>query len=117
MGFAPSSPARYVKLISPQAAKLTHVFYLLCSFLCKGACFAGGQRLLSVDAAENLNQFCDHAGPSGLMAEACAVIAMEVLVEQDANPSFNADRSLEFFHASVDRPPSRFIASGSASSR
>ena len=34
---------------------------------------------------EDLDQFCDHAGPTGLMAgpEARAVIAVEVLIEQD----------------------------------
>src|SRR5271165_2650679 len=51
----------------------------------KGTCFPGIQKLLRVETTEKLDQLCDYAGPTGLMAgpEARAVIAVEVLVEQD----------------------------------
>src|SRR5271155_3881509 len=62
-----------------------HGFHLFSSLLRKGGCFAGIQKLLGVEPTEKLDQLCDHAGPSGLMAgsEARSVIAMEVLEEQD----------------------------------
>jgi hypothetical protein len=43
------------------------------------------QQVLRVDTREDIEQWCDQAGPSRLMtrAESCAVVAMEVLVEQN----------------------------------
>src|SRR5271166_5817629 len=51
----------------------------------KGTCFPGIQKLLRVETAEKFDQLCDHAGPTCLVAgpESRAVIAVEVLVEQD----------------------------------
>jgi hypothetical protein len=50
----------------------------------EGSGFAGIQELLPVEAAEKLDQFCDHPVPSDLMTgpEAGAVITVKVLVEQ-----------------------------------
>src|SRR5580704_479022 len=47
--------------------------------------FTAFQNLLRVDAAEQLDQLRDYAGPAGLMAssQAGAVIAVEIFVEQN----------------------------------
>jgi hypothetical protein len=47
---------------------------------------AGIQKLMRNETTEKFEELRDHAGPSGLMAcsETRAVIAMGVLVEQDA---------------------------------
>src|SRR6202000_3032622 len=86
-----------------------HRFYLVGSLLREGACFTGIQKLLSVNAAEKLDQFCDQAGPSGLVAgaQARAVVAMEVLIEQDVILPLGI--GLELLRASVHRPTPRFV--------
>src|SRR5271167_5173961 len=75
----------------------------------KGTCFPGIQKLLRVETTEKFDQLCDHAGPTGLMTgpEARAVIAVEVLVEQDV--ILPVGIGLEFLRASVHRPPAGFI--------
>src|SRR5208283_2145934 len=72
----------------------------------KGTCFPGIQKLLRVETTETLAPLCDHASPTGLMAgpEARAVIAVEVLVEQDVILPLGI--GLEFLRAAVHRPPS-----------
>ena len=40
---------------------------LLTFLLGKSAFFPGIQKLLSIKTAEKVDQFCDHAGPSGLV--------------------------------------------------
>src|SRR5258708_33399220 len=74
----------------------------------KGTCFPGIQKLLRVETTEKLDQLCDHAGPTGLMAgpEARAVVAVEVLVEQDVILPLGI--GLEFLRAAVHRPPAGF---------
>src|SRR5271157_1255756 len=75
----------------------------------KGTFFAGIQKLLRVETTEKLDQLCDHAGPTGLMTgpEARAVIAVEVLVEQDV--ILPVGIGLEFLRAAVHRTPAGFI--------
>ena len=69
----------------------------------EGACLAGIQKLLRIHTTEQLDQFCDYAGPSGLVAgsQARAVIAVEVLVEQYV--VFPQRIGLEFLRASEHR--------------
>ena len=78
----PSSLARYVncRRREPLDSRVFRLFGLL---LRKGACFTGIQKLLSLNATEKLDQFRDHAGPSGLVAgsQARAIVAVEVLEE------------------------------------
>jgi hypothetical protein len=59
------------------------VFQLFGLLLRKAACFTGFQKLLSVDATKQFDQFRDHAGPFGLVAgsQARAIVAVEVLEE------------------------------------
>ncbi len=65
---------------------------------------------LGVDAPEQVQQRSDQAGPSGLVAgaEAGAVVAVEVLVEQDQVAPVRI--VLELGRAAVDRPPAVGIA-------
>ena len=51
---------------------------------CKGSFSAKFQSLVLVQSSKKLNQFRHEPGPSGLVAgsQTCAVVAMEVLVEQ-----------------------------------
>ena len=84
-------------------------FCLWGSPLRKGACFTGIQKLLSVKAAEDLDQLSDHAGPSGLVAgsQTRSVIAVEVLEEQDVVLPLGI--GLELLRTAIHRPPARFI--------
>jgi hypothetical protein len=45
----------------------------------------GQQRVATLDATKKVQQPCNRAGPAGLVArpDACPVVAVEVLVEQD----------------------------------
>ncbi len=76
----------------------------------KGTCFTGFQKLMRVESTEELDQLCDHAGPTGLVAcpEARAIIAVEVFVEEDVVLPMRI--RLEFFGSAIDWPPARLIA-------
>jgi hypothetical protein len=60
----------------------------------KCSCFAARQQLLSVDPAEELNQFGDEPSPPGLVAcsKARAVVSPEVPLKTEHNP-FSEDQS------------------------
>ena len=67
------------------------------------------QEPLAVDASEELDQCRDTAGPTRLMtrANSCAVISVEVLVEQDV--ILPVPIGLEFLTPAVNRPTSSFV--------
>jgi hypothetical protein len=78
-------------------------------FLLKGTFLPGSKELGSIEPAKKLDQFCDRAGPAGLMAgpQARAVVSVEVFVEQQVILPLRI--GLEFLRASVNRPPSSLI--------
>jgi hypothetical protein len=82
----PVAPHLYLLHRGPHYSSLSvscHNFHLIDFLLRKAAGLAHLQELLSVNAAEHLDQFCDEAGPSGLVAcsQTRAIIAVEVLEE------------------------------------
>src|SRR5262252_8705570 len=68
------------------------------------------EQLLHIEQPEELDQFCHHPGPSGLMARAQArsVIPVEVFVEQDVVTPVRID--LELFGAAVHGTPYTRVA-------
>src|ERR1700722_14599753 len=89
-------------------------FYLCDWFPGKAAFSAALQELLSVNAAEHLDQFSHQAGPSGLMAgpEAGTIVTVEVLEEQDVVLPLWV--SLELLRTTVNRATAGFIPQKSA---
>ena len=71
----------FVTFFSAPQPLYRHGFYPLGSALRKGGRLARFQNLFPVKASEKLDQLCDHAGPSGLVAgpQTGTVIAVEVL--------------------------------------
>ena len=76
----------------------------------EGRALATLKPLLGIEKSKELDQLGDEPGPSRLVAcaQPCAVIPMEVLVEENVIPPVGV--GLELLRAAINMPPAMFVA-------